>query len=57
MEGSIMAREKKIKLRGSSFFDRNKPINKKRKSPRVVVQKDSIFSKKKPINKISKQNY
>ena len=50
-----MAREKKIKLKGSSFFDRNKPINKKRKSPRVVVQKDSIFSKKKPINKISKQ--
>ena len=48
-----MAREKKIKLKGSSFFDRHKPLNKKRKSPKVVLKDDS-FSKRRPLNKISK---
>ena len=48
-----MARQKKIKLKGSSFFDKNKPINKKRKSNRVAVKEDR-FSKKRPLNKVSK---
>ena len=55
MEGSIVAREKKIKLKGSSFFDRHKPINKKRKKERVVNKSNSLTKKKKPINKITKQ--
>lgn len=49
-----MAKEKKIKLKGSSFFDKRKPINKKRKKSRVVLSKDQSFSKKRPINKVSK---
>ena len=48
-----MARQKRIKLKGSSFFDKNKPINKKRKSNRVAV-KEERFSKKRPLNKVSK---
>ena len=46
-----MARE--IKLRGSSYWDKRKPINKKRKMREAVKSIDS-FSKRKPINKISK---
>ena len=42
MEGKYMAREKKIKLKGSSFFDRHKPINKKRKSSRVVAKSSTL---------------
>ena len=49
-----MAREKKIKLKGSSFFDKHKPINKKRKAVRSVIKEDSL-SKRRPINKINKQ--
>ena len=48
-----MRKQKKIKLKGSSFFDRHKPINKKRKSSHSVVEKES-FSRKRPLNKISK---
>ena len=48
-----MARERKIKLRGSSFFDKRKPINKKRKST-FFIQKEERSFKKKPINKISR---
>ena len=46
-----MAKEKKIKLKGSSFWDKRKPINKKRKS-KAVGSRDS--HKKKPINKVVK---
>jgi hypothetical protein len=45
--------QKKIKLKGSSYWDRKKPINKKRKMREAVKSIDS-FSKRKPINKISK---
>ena len=48
-----MKKQKKIKLKGSSFFDRNKPINKKRKSSHSVVKEDAL-SRKRPINKITK---
>lgn len=46
-----MARE--IKLRGSSYWDKRKPINKKRKMKEAIKNIDS-FSKRRPINKISK---
>lgn len=44
---------KNIKLRGSSFWDRRKPINKKRKMKEAVKSIDS-FSKRRPINKTSR---
>ena len=39
-----------IKLKGSSFWDRRKPINKKRKMRDAVRSIDS-FSKRRPVNK------
>lgn len=42
--------QKKIKLKGSSYWDRRKPINKKRKMKEAVRSIDS-FSKKRPINR------
>ncbi|MBQ6494696.1 MAG: penicillin-binding protein 2 [Bacilli bacterium] len=48
-----MTKEKKIKLKGSSFFDKRKPINKTRKVKNNKVKIDKLSSKK-PINKISK---
>lgn len=47
-------RSKKIKLRGSSFFDRNKPLNKKRKSQVRSINTNNGLLKKGPINKVSK---
>ena len=44
---------KKIKLKGSSFWDKRKPINKKRRGPKVVVKTNEL-NKRGPINKISK---
>ncbi len=44
---------KKIKLKGSSFFDKNKPINKVRKT-KVTSSKENTFSHKKPLNKVAK---
>ena len=44
---------KKIKLKGSSIWDKNKPINKKRKMKACVKSIDS-YSKRKPINRSSK---
>ena len=49
-----MKRKKKIKLKGSSFFDRNKPLNKPRKSKPLTPKEDRL-SKRKPINRITKQ--
>ena len=49
-----MKRKKKIKLKGSSFFDRNKPLNKIRKK-KTLQPKEDRLSKRKPINKIIKQ--
>lgn len=47
-----MAKEKKIKLKGSSFLDKHKPINKKKKDNQTkTTNKTSIFSNNKPINK------
>ena len=51
--GGKVAFEKKIKLKGSSFFDRRKPLNKTRKSSRVSSREEYSF-RKKTINKISK---
>ena len=48
-----MARERKIKLKGSSFFDKRKPINKVRKSSRTITHED-VLSKRRPLNHISK---
>ena len=48
-----MKKEKKIKLKGSSFFDKRKPINKKRKTNNTKIKID-LSSSKKPLNKISK---
>ena len=48
-----MKKEKKIKLKGSSFFDKRKPINKKRKTNNNKIKID-LLSSKKPLNKISK---
>ena len=49
-----MAKNKKIKLKGSSFFDKRKPINKVRKKSSKVVH-ESVLSRKRPINKISRK--
>lgn len=45
--------QKKIKLKGSSFWDRRKPINKKRKL-KADVKSINNFSKRRPINRVSK---
>ena len=46
---------KKIKLKGSSFWDKRKPINKKRKSRNVIINTNSnSISKNKHINKVTK---
>ena len=49
-----MAKKKKIKLKGSSIFDKNKPLNKKRKLTNRTVNTNSSLSKKRPLNKIVK---
>ena len=50
-----MIRRKRIKLKGSSFFDRHKPINRKRKVKRKSnPDVDRLLSKKRPINKVVK---
>ncbi len=49
-----MAKEKKIKLKGSSFFDKNKPLNKKRKKQGNIKKEESSLSKRGPINKVTK---
>ena len=41
--------QKKIKLKGSSYWDRKKPINKKRKMKDAVRSIDN-FSKRRPVN-------
>lgn len=48
-----MARVKKIKLKGSSFWDKRKPINRVSKKNKISSYKE-ITSKKRPINKIKK---
>ena len=48
-----MGGKKKIKLRGSSFFDRHKPINKKRKSSYSMPHEDRV-SHRRPINKVTR---
>ena len=40
-----MTKEKKIKLKGSSFFDKRKPINKTRKVKNNKVKIDKLSSK------------
>lgn len=47
--------QKKIKLKGSSYWDKRKPINKKRKMRDAVKSIDS-FSKRRPINRVSRSN-
>lgn len=42
----MMAREKKIKLRGSSFLDKRKPINKKEKGSLLLNEMSFLFLKK-----------
>ncbi len=49
-----MAKKKKIKLKGSSFWDKNKPINKKRKDSSTSKKHDNHSSKKRPLNKVTK---
>lgn len=44
---------KKIKLKGSSFLDKRKPINKKTRTAKEKSKKSNIFSKSKPLNKPS----
>lgn len=46
-----MKKQKKIKLKGSSFWDKRKPINKKKKTPKNHKINLNIFSKNKPLNK------
>ena len=49
MKGGYMKKTKKIKLKGSSFWDRKKPINKIRKTNNSKTS-INIFSKTKPLN-------
>ena len=41
-----MAEKKKIKLKGSSFFDKNKPINKIRKTKSSSPKENNLHHKK-----------
>ena len=46
---------KRIKLRGTSFFDKSRPLNKKRKvKKRKNIDVDRLLSRKRPINKVVK---
>jgi cell division protein FtsI/penicillin-binding protein 2 len=45
-----MKKEKKIKLKGSNFFDKRKPLNKKKTVSNKELSKINIFSKHKPLN-------
>ena len=50
-----MVKRKKIKLRGSNFLDRNKPLNRKRKVRKTKnPDVDRLLSKKRPLNKVVK---
>jgi len=49
-----MNRKRKIRLRGSSFFDKKKPLNKIRKAKTRVHREDFSVSKGSPINKVKK---
>ena len=40
-----MKKEKKIKLKGSSFFDKRKPINKEERNPLLNVYERAISDK------------
>lgn len=42
---------KKIKLRGSSFFDKRKPLNRNKRTTKTQKISFNIFSKSKPLNK------
>lgn len=46
-----MKKQKKIKLKGSSFWDKRKPINKKIKNNASKKKNINIFSKNKPLNR------
>ena len=46
-----MFRNKKIKLKGSSFWDKRKPINKVSKKKNVSIYKENSSSRRKPINR------
>lgn len=49
-----MTKKKKIKLKGSNFINKKKPLNKKtKKKPQTELKTNSI-SKRKPLNKIEK---
>ena len=50
-----MRRRNRIKLKGSSFFERNKPLNRRRRIKRKKnVDVDRLLSKKRPLNKVVK---
>lgn len=49
-----ISKNKKIKLKGSSFLDKRKPINKKSKNTSNKLSIKNIFSKHKPLNKRKK---
>ena len=50
-----VVKRKKIKLRGSNFLDRNKPLNRKRKVRKTKnPDVDRLLSKKRPLNKVVK---
>ena len=52
-----MSRVRKIKLRGSSFFDRHKPLNKKRKNSYNVVKGDYVSKKGLSVHKDNSRVY
>ena len=49
-----MAKKKNIKLKGSSLFKKNKPLNKLNKTTTKINSKTNSISKRKPLNKIEK---
>ena len=50
-----MVRKKKVKLKGSSYFDKKKPLNRRRKvKKKSNVDVSGLFSRKRPINKTVK---
>lgn len=49
-----MRQKRKIKLKGSSFFDKNKPLNKRKKTIKKFNLKE-LFFRKKPLNKKKKR--
>ena len=50
-----MVKKRHVKLKGSNYFDKKKPLNRKRRAKKKsTVDVSSLLSKKRPLNKVVK---